>query len=122
MLFEEELALAVTVAVCAVLTEATVAVKDAVEAPDATVTLGGIVTEVELLARVTVWPLEEAAELNETVQAAVPEPVNELVLQDNPLNVGATAVPVPLRLTVAAGALLEIASTPVAELAVVGAN
>jgi hypothetical protein len=116
------LALAVTVADCAVLTEATVAVKDAVEAPDATVTLAGIVTDVELLARATVCPPDGAAELNETVQAVVPEPVNEAVPQDKPLTVTATVVPAPLRLTVAAGALLEIVNTPVAALAVVGAN
>jgi hypothetical protein len=116
------LAVAVTVADWAVLTEATVAVKDAVEAPDATVTLAGIVTDVELLARATVWPPDGVAELNETVQAVVPEPVNEAVPQDKPLTVAATAVPVPLRATVAEGALLEIVNTPVAALAVVGEN
>ncbi len=52
-LFEEELAPAVKVAVWAVLTEATLAVKEALEVPDATDTLAGTVTALLLLDRVT---------------------------------------------------------------------
>jgi len=46
----------------------------------------------------------------------------EVLLQLTALTVGATVVPVPLRPTVAVGALLEIVSWPVVELAVVGSN
>ena len=49
-------------------------------------------------------------------------PVNELLPQENAFNVGATAVPVPLRLITTAGALLESVNCPVTELAVVGEN
>lgn len=52
-LFEDELAPAVNVAVWAVLTEATLAVKEALEAPDATDTLAGTLTALLLLDRVT---------------------------------------------------------------------
>jgi hypothetical protein len=52
-LFFELFALAETVAVCEVLTEAALAVNDADAAPEATVTLPGTVTEVELLERAT---------------------------------------------------------------------
>jgi len=52
-LFEVEFALADTIAVSVVLTEATVAVNDAVLAPDATVTLAGTVTALALLDSVT---------------------------------------------------------------------
>ena len=52
-LFEDEFELAVRVAVCAVVTDATFAVKDAVDAPPATVTLPGTVTALSLLERTT---------------------------------------------------------------------
>ena len=52
-LFEEAFAAAVTLAVCAVPTADIFAVKDAVDAPDATVTLAGTVTAVVLLESVT---------------------------------------------------------------------
>jgi len=119
-LFEEELALAVTVAVVAVVTEETVAANDAVEAPAPTVTLPGTDTEVELLANATVWPPEGAAELSETVHVVDPVPVKELLPHDKALTVEARAVPVPLTLTDTPGALLDIASCPVTELVLVG--
>lgn len=52
-LCEDEFALAVRMSVCVVVTDATVAVNDAVEDPLATVTLAGTVTTLALLARVT---------------------------------------------------------------------
>ena len=52
-LLDDELALAVSVPVCVVLTDATFTVNDAVVALDATITLPGTVTDVELLARDT---------------------------------------------------------------------
>jgi hypothetical protein len=118
---DDEFALAVTVAVCDELTEATLAVNEVVDAPKATVTLPGTVTEVELLARATLWPPDGAAELNETVQVVVPEPVNELVPHETAFTVAATMVPVPLTLTVAVGAVLEIVNCPLTVVAVVGA-
>jgi hypothetical protein len=52
-LFDELFEAAVSVTVCVVVTEATLAVKDALDAPDATVMLAGVVTVPALLARVT---------------------------------------------------------------------
>ena len=80
-LFVVPLALAVSIAVCAVLTGATVAEKLAVVAPSATVTEVGTVTAAELLDRVTAWPPVEAAELSVTVQLSVPPPVIEALAQ-----------------------------------------
>jgi len=121
-LFDEPLVLADNVAVCALVTDETVAVNDTEDAPDATVTLAGTVTALLLLASVTAVPPEGAAELSVTVHGVDPAPVNELLPQENALNVGATAVPVPLRLTATAGALLESVKFPATELAVVGEN
>lgn len=99
-LFEMEFALADTVAVCDVLTEATVAVNEAVLAPDATVTLAGTVTALVLLARLTLCPADGAGALRLTEQDVEPVPVNELVEHDNPLNETVTLEPDPLRLIV----------------------
>jgi len=76
-------ALAVRVAVCAVLTEETVAVKVAVVDPAATVTEAGTVTVELLLARLTVNPPVAAAAFRVTVQLSVPDPVNEPLVQLN---------------------------------------
>jgi hypothetical protein len=122
-LFDEPFVLADSVAVCAVVTDETVAVNEAEDAPGETVTLAGTVTEVLLLPRVTTVPPDGAAELSVTVHVADPAPVNKLVPQENALSVGAAAaVPEPLRLTVTAGALLESVNCPLAELAAVGEN
>jgi hypothetical protein len=48
------------------------------------------------------------------------EPVIDVLPHEIPLTVGAVDVPVPLRLTLAVDALLEMLSWPVTELAVVG--
>ena len=91
-------------------------------APDATETLAGTFTALLLLVRATLVPLDGAAELSDTVHVVVLAPVNVLVPHDSPFTVDATEVPVPLRLTTAAGAVLEIATCPVTEFAVVGLN
>jgi hypothetical protein len=90
-------ALAVNVAVWAVLTEATVAVKLALDAPAGTVTEAGTVTALSLLARLTVNPPVFAAAFSVTVQVSVPAPLMELLLQLNALNTG---TPVPVKVTI----------------------
>ena len=107
---------------CAVLTEATLAVKVTLVDPEGTVTEPGTVTALLLLARPTLMPPVGAAELSVTVHDVVPAPVNEVVPQATALTVGTTAAPVPLRETETAGALLEMVNCPVAELADVGSN
>ena len=121
-LFEVEFVLADNVAVCTLITDEIVAVNEAEDAPDATVTLAGTATALLLLATVTPVPPDGAAALNVTVHGADPAPVNELPPQESALTVGATTVPEPLRLTAIAGALLEKVKFPVTELALVGEN
>jgi hypothetical protein len=109
-------------AVWAVLTEETVAVKAALVAPAATVTEAGTVTALLPLDRVTLTPPLGAAVLRVTVQASVPEPVMDVLLQ---LRVLSEARPVPLRLTMVvlpAVALLVMVSVPEAAPAAVGSN
>jgi len=76
-------ALAVRVAVCAVLTEETVAVKVAVVAPAATVTEAGTVTDELLLARLTAKPPVGAAAFRVTVQLSVQAPVIDELLHES---------------------------------------
>jgi hypothetical protein len=97
---DDPLALAATVALCEVLTEATFAVKDAVEAPEATVRLAGTVTALLLLATVTPKPPEGATELSETVHVVVLAPVKELPAHERALIEGVKDDPDPLRLIV----------------------
>jgi len=105
-----------------VLTADAVAVNPALVAPAAIVTDTGTVTAVLLLASVTVVAVV-AAEVNVTVQASVPAPVSDPLLQVSALSVGATgACPVPLRLMVAVEALLLIVTDPLNEPAVVGSK
>jgi hypothetical protein len=73
-------------------------VNDAVDAPEATVTAAGTVTALLLLATVTLTPVEDAAELSDTVHVVVPAPVNELLPHDKALIEGANGDPDPLRL------------------------
>jgi hypothetical protein len=96
-----------------VLTEVTFAVNTAVVAPAGTVTEAGTVTAVLLLARLTLVPPVSAEPDKLTVQVSASDPVMEELLQDTALTVGATAVPAPLILIVAAGALLAIVTVPV---------
>jgi hypothetical protein len=88
---------AVRVAVAAVLTVETVAVKLAVVDPATTVALAGTVTAELLLAKLTVRPPVGAAAVRDTVQLSVPAPVTDALLHVKPLNAD-TATPVPLRL------------------------
>ena len=76
---------AVIVAGCAVLTELIFAVKEAVDAPEATATLEGTVTAALLLTSVTPKPVEGAGALRDTVHKVVDVPVNELAAQTNAL-------------------------------------
>lgn len=71
-----------------VLTEATFAENDALDAPEGIVTLAGTVTELLLLATATLRPVEEVTELRDTVHDVVPAPVNERLLHDNVSTVG----------------------------------
>jgi hypothetical protein len=111
---------AVRVTDCAVVTAATVAAKLAELAVAGTVIEAGTVTEALLLARATLTPPVGAEPESVTVHESVREPVMDALLHVRPLTVGARADPVPLKLTVAVGAVLAIASWPVTELAVVG--
>jgi hypothetical protein len=114
-------ALAVSVAVCAVLTAVAVAVNAALEAPAATVTEAGTVTALLLLARLTAVALVAAA-VNFTVQASVPAPVSDALLHEAEASVAA-ACPVPLSAIVAVlEALLLIVTDPLTAPAVVGSK
>lgn len=105
-----------------VVTALVVAVKLALVAPAAIVTDAGTVTALLLLARLTAVALV-AAEVSVAVHASVPAPVSDPLLQERALNTGVTgACPVPLRLIVAAAALLLTATDPVKDPAVVGSK
>jgi len=89
-------AFAVSVATWADPTAATVAVKDALEAPAATVTEDGTTTDELLLVKATANPPLAAAAFNVTVQLSVPAPVIEPLVQLKPVNVGLTDASVKL--------------------------
>jgi hypothetical protein len=93
-------ALALRVAVCAVLTGETAAVKLAVVDPACTVTEFGTVTAESSLDRLIAKPPLPAAEFNATVQLSIADPVAPSKAQLSAVNstlVGAlAAVPVPL--------------------------
>jgi hypothetical protein len=78
-------ALAVSVAACAVSTDATVAEKEARFALAGTDTLAGNVTFALLLDRLTSSPLPGAAALSVTAQESVPDPVMDALLQETAL-------------------------------------
>jgi hypothetical protein len=107
-LFETLPALAVRVADCAVVTAVTVAVNPALVALAGTTTVAGTVTAASLLVRATLNPPLPAAVLSVTVQASLPDPVSDALLQDKPLSVAGTAVPVPVRLTTAVPLVEEV--------------
>lgn len=88
-LFERLPEVAVSVAVWAEVTAATVAVKDAVDEPAATVTEAGTLTAELLLAKVTVNPPLGAAAVSATEHASVPDPVMDPVLQEREESAGA---------------------------------
>jgi len=115
-------ALAVNVAVWAVLTDATVAWKLALEAPADTVTVAGTTTALSLLARLTVNPPVVAAAFSVTVQVSVPPPLMELLLQLKALSTG---TPVPVNVTrdeVPVEELLVMVNCPVFAPVDVGSN
>jgi hypothetical protein len=106
-------ALAVKAADWAVLTDDTVAVKPTLVAFAGTVTVAGTTTAESLLNKLTLNPPLGAAALNVTVQASVPDPVIDPLLQEIPLN-AATAVaatPVPLKLITALPLVEELLVT-----------
>jgi hypothetical protein len=86
--FDTPLALAVSVADCAVLTEETVAVNPTLVALAGTITAAGTATALILLERLTLVPPLGAAALSVTVHASVPDPVIDAVLQERALNTG----------------------------------
>ena len=90
-------ALAASVTVCVVLTAETAAWKLALVAPAAMVTEDGMVTEDELLDKLTIWPPAGAAAFRVTVQMSVAEPVSEALEQLTPPGI---ACPVPLKVIV----------------------
>jgi hypothetical protein len=90
-------ALADRVTVVEVVTEETVAVKLAVDAPAATVTVAGTeASALLLLPRLTTNPPVAAAVFSVTVQLSVPAPMIEPFAQVNPVSTG---TPVPLKPT-----------------------
>jgi len=111
---------AISVADCAVVTAATLAVNVAELAVPGTVIELGMLTELLLLLRATDNPPDGAEPESVTVQVSESEPVTEVLPQERAFTLGAAVVPVPLRLTVAGEALLAMLSWPVNELAVVG--
>lgn len=77
-------------------TAETVAVKVALVAPAATVTLAGTVADALLLASVTAMPLVGAAAVRVSVQLSVPSPVNDALLQERLESIGVTFVAIRL--------------------------
>jgi hypothetical protein len=120
--FEVLPVVAVIEADCALLTDATFAVNVALVAVAGTVTELGTVTAELLLASATLRPPEGADPDRLTVQESASDPVMEVLPQLIELTVGVIVVPVPLTLTMAEGALLEIVNCPVTEFAAVGSN
>ena len=111
---------AFSVAVCAVLTAATVALKLALVAPAATVTEEGTATADVLLDKATAWPPVGAAAFSVTVQVSVVAFVSEAPAQLRLLGI---ACPVPVRVTVEVVPVEELlvrVSFPLAGPAVVG--
>src|SRR5580692_10201295 len=118
-------ALAVRVTACAVVTDDTVAVNPALVAMAGTTTVAGTVTAALLLVTATLTPPLPAGPLSVTVQASVPAPVSDALLQDNALNPAATAVPVPVRPITAVPLVEEVlwmVNWPVTAPAVAGSN
>ncbi len=119
--------LAVNSAICVVLTAVTVAVKLALVAPCATVTVAGTVTALLLLPRSMVTPPAPAAEPSVTVHASVVEPVAEPLAQLSELR-GAepvAVVPAPVMATTnepPTEASLVISKLPVAAPVALGLN
>lgn len=101
-------AVAVRVADCVEVNAETVAVKVAVVALAGTVNEVGTDTTESVLTRLTTSPPVGAAVLRVTVQASVPAPVMDALLQESELSVPADAAPVPARLMTAEGLVEEL--------------
>ena len=103
-------ALAVKVTACPVVTADTVAVNPALLAFAGTTTVAGTVTAALLLTRDTLKPPLPAGPLSATVQASLPDPAMDALLQDSALNVAGTdiAVPVPVRPSIAVPLVEEL--------------
>ena len=82
---------AVSTTACAVVTDDTVAVNAALVAFAGTVTVAGTLTAALLLARLTLNPPLGAAALSFTVQASVPDPIMDPLLQETAFNTTAVA-------------------------------
>lgn len=80
------------------MTDEAVAVKAALVAPGKTVTVAGRATAELLLDRVTICPPAGAGPVSVTVQASVPAPVMEALVQESALTSGKPA-PVKLMTT-----------------------
>ena len=113
---------AVRVADWVLVTAEILAVNTADVAVAGTVMEVGVVTEALLLASVTLTPALGALPESVTVHESASDPVIDVLPHVNPLTVGVTVVPVPLKLTDTLGALLAIASCPVTEPAADGLN
>lgn len=103
-------ALASRVTACAVVTEDTVAVNVALVAPASTVSVAGTVTALLPLDKLTASPPLPAAALSVTVQASVPGPVMDALVQENALTdalAGAEA-PAPFRATTTVPSVEEV--------------
>jgi hypothetical protein len=106
-------AVAVSVAVCAVLTAATDAVNPLLVEPAGTVTVAGNATAALLLARLTVSPPLWAAAVSVNVQASFPDPEKDTLLHERAVSAGIglpglPVVPVPPRLTAAVAPVDEL--------------
>ena len=119
-------AVAVRLTAWSELTDETVAANPALVALAGTATVAGTVTAALLLEMLTVSPALGAAPFNVTVQASVPDPVMDALLQERELS---TAVPdsepLPCRLIVAVWLLEELSvmvSCPVASPSATGLN
>ncbi|MFZ0745075.1 MAG: hypothetical protein WAM85_11755 [Terracidiphilus sp.] len=124
-LFDTLPEVAIRVTAWAEVTDATVAENPILLAVAGMVTEAGTVTAELLLDKLTVTPLAGAALLSVTVQASVPAPAMDPLVQVSALNTGVLEAPVPLKLITADGLveeLLVMANCPVAAPAVVGSN
>lgn len=108
------------------LTEDAVAVNPALVVPAGTVTVGGTVTALLLLARLTTRPPLPAAAFKVTVQVSAADPIRALLVQLTELKaVVLAAAPEPLRVITIVPlmeALLAMLSWPVAVPATAGLN
>jgi len=111
---------AVSVADCALLTDATFAVNAALVAVAGTMTDPGTVTAALLLDSPTLNPPVGAEPDKLTVQESASDPVIEMLLQFTALTVGVPVAPVALRLIADVGALLDSVNCPLTEPGAVG--